>query len=288
MQFVTITDHNTIAGCLEIAHLPGVIFGEEVTANFPDDECKVHLLVWGLTETQHREIQAHRDNLFELQRYLVEQSLAHAVAHPLHSPDEKLTPLHFQKLALIFRHFEGINGRYHARLSDAAREALESLTPSSIEAFVARTGIEPTHAEPWRKIFVGGSDDHGGVYPARAWTEVPPSQTAADFLASVREGHCSASGEGGTPLALAHGTYSTAFRYLKAKFAMRPNDPGAGLIEKAFSRFMEGQNPDRVQPRGEAGLSRAGHRDGKDLRDGHGWQYDSSGRSSRLIFRDPK
>jgi predicted metal-dependent phosphoesterase TrpH len=25
----TITDHNTIAGCLEIAHLPGVIFGEK-------------------------------------------------------------------------------------------------------------------------------------------------------------------------------------------------------------------------------------------------------------------
>jgi glycosyltransferase involved in cell wall biosynthesis len=243
MDFVTITDHNTIAGCLEIAHLPGVIFGEEVTANFPDDECKVHILVWGLTETQHREIQRRRDNVFELQRYLADQSLAHAVAHPFHSPDEKLTPLHFQKLALIFRHFEGINGRYHARLSDAGRYALQSLTASSIEAFVARTGIEPTHDEPWRKIFIGGSDDHGGVYPARAWTEVPRSQAAADFLENVREGKCEAAGEGGTPLALAHGTYSTAFHYLKAKFSMRGNDAGAGLIEKAFSRFMEGRNP---------------------------------------------
>ncbi len=243
MDFVTITDHNTIAGCLEIAHLPGVIFGEEVTANFPDDECKVHILVWGLTETQHREIQMRRDNIFELQRYLADQSLAHAVAHPLHSPDEKLTPLHFQKLALIFRHFEGINGRYHARLSDAACYALQSLTPSSIEAFVARTGIGPTHDEPWRKIFIGGSDDHGGVYPARAWTEVPSSSAAVDFLENVREGKCEAAGKGGTPLALAHGTYSTAFHYLKAKFSMRGNDAGAGLIEKAFSRFMEGRDP---------------------------------------------
>jgi glycosyltransferase involved in cell wall biosynthesis/predicted metal-dependent phosphoesterase TrpH len=243
MDFVTITDHNTIAGCLEIAHLPGVIFGEEVTANFPDDECKVHILVWGLTETQHREIQMRRDNVFEVQRYLGEQSLAHAVAHPLHSPDEKLTPLHFQKLALIFRHFEGVNGRYHARLSDAACDALRSLTPSSVEAFVARTGIEPTHDEPWRKIFVGGSDDHGGVYPARAWTEVPWSEAAGEFLAKVREGQCEAAGQGGTPLALAHGTYSTAFHYLKAKLSMRGNDAGAGLIEKAFSRFMEGRNP---------------------------------------------
>ena len=243
MHFVTITDHNTIAGCLEIAHLPGVIFGEEVTANFPDDECKVHVLVWGLTETQHREIQAHRDNVFDLQRYLAEESLAHAVAHPLHSPDEKLTPLHFQKLALTFRHFEGINGRYHSRLSDAARHALGSLTPASIEVFVARTGLDPTHEEPWRKVFVGGSDDHGGVYPARAFTETPWSPTSSDFLANIREGHCEAEGEGGTPLALAHGTYSTAYRYVKAKFSVRPNDPGAGLIEKAFSRFMEGKDP---------------------------------------------
>ena len=243
MQFVTITDHNTMAGCLEIAHLPGVIFGEEVTANFPDDECKIHLLVWGLTETQHREIQAQRENVFDLQRYLAEQSLAHAVAHPLHSPDEKLTPLHFQKLALTFRHFEGINGRYHSRLSSAARHALGSLTPANIEAFVARTGLQPTHAEPWRKVFVGGSDDHGGVYPARAFTETPSVATSTEFLANIREGRCEAAGEGGTPLALAHGTYSTAYRYVKAKFSVRPNDPAAGLIEKAFSRFMEGKDP---------------------------------------------
>ena len=109
MDYVTLTDHNTIAGCLEIAHRPGVIFGEEVTAGFPDDECKVHLLVWGQTETQHREIQAVRENVFDLQKYLFEQSLAHAVAHPLYSPNEKLTPLQLQKLVLMFRHFEGIN-----------------------------------------------------------------------------------------------------------------------------------------------------------------------------------
>jgi glycosyltransferase involved in cell wall biosynthesis/predicted metal-dependent phosphoesterase TrpH len=243
MQFVTLTDHNTLAGCLEIAHLPGVIFGEEVTASFPDDECKVHILVWGHTETQHREIQPLRENIFELQKYLEEQALTHAVAHPLHSPNEKLTPLHFQKLALIFRHFEGINGRYHERLGEAARFALGALTPRHIEVFVARTGLEPTHDEPWRKVFVGGSDDHGGMYPARAFTATPAAQTAAEFLAHIRAGRCEAKGEGGTPLALAHGTYNTAYQFLKAKFAVKPGDPAAGLLEKAFSRFMEGKDP---------------------------------------------
>lgn len=243
MQYVTLTDHNTLAGCLEIAHLPGVIFGEEVTVGFPDDDCKVHLLVWGLTETQHREIQALNDNIFELQKYLAGQSLAHAVAHPFHSPNEKLTPLHFQKLILLFRHFEGINGRYHARLGQAARYALGELTPRHIEVFAARTGLTPTHDEPWCKVFVGGSDDHGGIYPARAFTETPESATPADFLEHLRQGRCEARGEDGTPLAVAHGTYNTAYSYLKAKFAVRPDDPAAGLLEKAFSRFMEGKDP---------------------------------------------
>jgi glycosyltransferase involved in cell wall biosynthesis len=243
MDFVTITDHNTIAGCMEIAHLPGVILGEEVTAGFPDDECKVHILVWGHSETQHREIQVARENIYDLQKYLFDHSLAHAVAHPFYSPNEKLTPLHLQKLVLLFRHFEGVNGRYHARLGEAARFALGALTARSIEVFASRTGLEPTHAEPWHKVFTGGSDDHGGIYPGRAFTETPSADSPDVFLGHLRNGRCEAQGEGGTPLTLAHGTYNTAYRFLKAKFAVKSADPAAGLLEKAFSRFMEGKDP---------------------------------------------
>lgn len=243
MQFVTLTDHNTIAGCLEIAHLPGVIIGEEVTANFPDDECKVHILVWGLTETQHREIQDLRENIYDLQKFLVAESLAHAIAHPLHSPNDKLTPLHFQRLILLFRHFEAVNGRYASLLSEDAQFILNSLTPRSIEVFAARTGMEPTHDEPWRKVYVGGSDDHGGLYPARAFTETPGCGEAAEFLTHIREGRCETKGQAGDPLVLAHGTYNTAFRYLKDKLSVGKDTPGSGLLEKAFSRFMEGHDP---------------------------------------------
>ena len=56
MDLVTLTDHNTLDGVLEIAALPGVFLSEEVTTYFPEDRCKVHVLVWGLTEAQHREI----------------------------------------------------------------------------------------------------------------------------------------------------------------------------------------------------------------------------------------
>ena len=80
MDFVTITDQNTISGCLEIAHLPDVIIGEEVSTVFPEDECRVHLLVWGITESQHRDIQQARESIYDLQKYLFSENIAHSVA----------------------------------------------------------------------------------------------------------------------------------------------------------------------------------------------------------------
>jgi glycosyltransferase involved in cell wall biosynthesis len=243
MQFVTITDQDTLEGCLEIGALPGVFFSEEVTAAFPEDGCKVHVLVYGLTEAQHRDVQELKSNLYQLQAYLAGAGLAHAVAHPFHALNEQLTPLHFQKLILLFRHFETLNGRYAAVLSESARFVLERLTSRDIERFVAATGLEPTHDEPWRKVFIGGSDDHGGIQPGRAWTATPTSATPAEFLEHLREGRCEPAGKAGDALVMAHGTYNVAFQYAKAKFALRSEEPGMGLLEKMFSRFMEGKDP---------------------------------------------
>lgn len=243
MQFVTITDQDTMAGCLEIGALQGVFFSEEVTAAFPEDGCKVHVLVYGLTEAQHRDIQELKGNIYQLQAYLSATGLVHAVAHPFHALNEQLTPLHFQKLVLLFRHFETLNGRYAAVLSEAAGFALGKLTPRDIERFVAATGMDPRHEEPWRKIFIGGSDDQGGIQPGRAWTATEKCSSPAEFLAHVREGRCEPGGKPGDALVMAHGTYNVAFQYAKARFAQKSNDPGIELVEKIFSRFMEGKDP---------------------------------------------
>jgi glycosyltransferase involved in cell wall biosynthesis len=243
MRFVTLTDQNTINGCLEIAHLPDVIIGEEVSTVFPEDECRVHLLVWGITESQHRDIQKARESIYDLQKYLFSENIAHSVAHPFHSVNGKLTELHIQKLILLFQHFESINGRYCGLLSETAREVLCALTPRQIEMFNARTGIAPTHAEPWKKVFTGGSDDQGGTSPAVAFTETPAAVDAFAFLEHIRTGRCSAAGRPGTPLAMAHGTYSTAIEYAKDRLPLKPGDPTSVLLEKITSRFMEGRDP---------------------------------------------
>src|SRR3954463_7281627 len=49
MDFVTITDHDTIAGVSRIASRADVLVGEELTCWFPEDECKMHVLVYGIT-----------------------------------------------------------------------------------------------------------------------------------------------------------------------------------------------------------------------------------------------
>ncbi|HEY4639017.1 MAG TPA: glycosyltransferase, partial [Candidatus Udaeobacter sp.] len=242
MDYVTITDHDSIDGCLEIGHLPGTFISEQVTTYFPHDTCKLHILVWGISEQQHRDIEGVRENIFDLQRYLQRAQIAHAIAHPLYSVNGKLEAMHLEQLILLFKHFEGINGLRDALLSDLAQTLFQQLTPEQIDTFANRHGVAPTHAEAWKKILVGGSDDHGGQFAASAFTETPDTKSAQEFLKSVRNGNCTARGEGGTPLILSHGFYNTVACFIQDRFHEKLGPSGA-LLEKMFSRFMEGRAP---------------------------------------------
>src|SRR6184192_2825245 len=242
MDYVTITDHDAIDGCLEIAHLPRTFISEQVTTYFPQDGCKLHILVWGVSERQHCDIESVRDNIFDLQRYLQRAQIAHAVAHPLYSVNGKLKTSHLEQLILLFKHFEGINGLRDALLSYLAKTLFNQLTPAKIEALANRHGLAPTHVAPWHKILVGGSDDHGGQFDASAFTETPAADSAEKFLELVRDGDCSACGQGGTPLILSHGFYNTVACFIQDRFHEKLG-PGGALLEKMFSRFMEGRAP---------------------------------------------
>ena len=124
MDFVTITDHDTIEGSLQIADLPHTFISEQVTTYFPHDPCKIHLLVWGISEAQHREIAASAITFSTCSATCRRQQIAHAVAHPLYSINGKLEACHLERLILLFKHFEGINGLRDALLSDAGPGAL--------------------------------------------------------------------------------------------------------------------------------------------------------------------
>ena len=242
MDYVTITDHDSINGCLEIAHLPRTFIGEQVTTYFQQDGCKLHILVWGISEQQHRDIESVRENIFDLQSYLQRAQIAHAVAHPLYSVNGKLEPKHLEQLILLFKHFEAINGLRDALLSDLIQTLLKQLNPKKIDALANRHGLAPTHSEPWKKIFVGGSDDHGGQFVASAFTETSAADSAEEFIELIRNGDCTACGQGGTPLILSHGFYNTVACFIQDRFHEQLG-PGTALLEKMFSRFMEGRDP---------------------------------------------
>src|SRR6266446_1266510 len=262
MDFVTITDHDTIEGCLQIMDLPHSFISEQVTTYFPQDPCKIDILVWGISEEQHHKIEGVRDNVLELQRYLQTVQIAHAVAHPLYSINGKLTASHLERLILLFRHFEAVNGLRDALLSELAQNLLGSLTPEKIDMFANRHNLAPTHPDPWMKIFTGGSDDHGGQFIASAYTETPPANSPEKFLANIRSGACTARGGGGTPLAISHSFYNTVACYIQDRFHEKLG-PSATLLEQMFSRFMEGRDPTEFTLKEKVGFIAQGVLSGK-------------------------
>ncbi|MBU3666154.1 MAG: glycosyltransferase [Chthoniobacterales bacterium] len=243
-EFVTFTDYDTIDGCLEIAGEPGAFISEEITAVFPEDEVKVHLLAWGINERQHREIQGLRGNIYELAPWLKTQGIAHAVAHPFWPVDERLSISHWRRLVLLFRHFETVNGLRDPLLGRSAEFALSGLTPERIAQFADAEKLQPLWDDPWKKAFTGGSDDKGGIYQGRAWTE-SEGANAEEFLAALRDGHCRPGGQGGGPLIMAHSLYSVIFEFAGQRLSNNAQKPAAALLEKMAGRFMEGKDPTR-------------------------------------------
>src|SRR4051812_10828285 len=66
MDFVTLTDHDSIEGALEISHKDDVLVGEELTCWFPEDGCKMHVLVFGIGRVEHEALQARAKNIYDV------------------------------------------------------------------------------------------------------------------------------------------------------------------------------------------------------------------------------
>lgn len=237
MQFVTVSDHNCIQGALDIAHLPDTFVSVEVTTYFPEDDCKIHCLVSGINEAQFQVIQELRENIYELQRYLVEEDIVYTCAHPLFRVNDRLTVEHFEKLLLLFNRFEGINGTRDRRASDIVLAVLESLTPEFIAHLADRHDLEPLGPTPWQKRLTAGSDDHGGLYIASAHTVTPEAATVGEFLNHLRNGNHRMAGESGASLRLAHSFYQIAYTYYKTRFIEGAAGQG-NLLGELFQKLV--------------------------------------------------
>jgi len=199
MDFVTITDHDTIDGALEIAHLPGVFISEELTAWFRGEDQAVHVLCYGIRPEDHEWLQRNNRCVESCAEYLRANNIACALAHPFYAVEAPLTPRHRRRLTRMFEVWEIRNGSRAPELNMPAAVYIE------------------THGGTG----VAGSDDHAGVDIGRTFTQTPAASTPEEFLAHIRAGRTEACGEQGSAAKWAHSALALAARSLPPEIGLR-------------------------------------------------------------------
>ncbi|MFM9995585.1 MAG: glycosyltransferase [Phycisphaerales bacterium] len=245
MDLVTITDHDTITGAQELLDrgFPNVVVGEEVTVHFPEDRCRLHVLVWGLSPEQHEEIGRLRlrDDVYAFAEWLADDNLPHALAHPLYIQNGKLTRAHVEKCTLLFKCFETLNGAHTGLHRGVLERFLGTLTPATVQAMANAHGLRPLWPRVWDKACTGGSDDHGLLNVGRTWTAVENEGgiKVTDpklFLRRVMSARCEPGGVAGHSSLLAHQLATVGAHFAAERLVPRLR-PRARLIASRVLRF---------------------------------------------------
>ena len=239
MDFVTITDHDTIDGALEIADLADTFISEELTASFHGEPQAVHILCFDITPEDHEWLQAHRGDVEGCAAYLEAGGIVSALAHPFYSVGAPLRSRHRRRLTELFPIWETRNGS----------RARELNMPAAV------------YAETQGGIAIGGSDDHAGIDIGRTFTSAPAAATASEFLEHVRAGRVEPGGEQGSAAKWAHAAMALAVRALGFDGERADLDPLAVLeiAERVLREGdrREGEQAGRLAPADARALLRA-------------------------------
>jgi glycosyltransferase involved in cell wall biosynthesis/predicted metal-dependent phosphoesterase TrpH len=218
MDFVTITDHDTIDGCLELAARPDCFVSEELTARFAGEPQAVHVLCYGITPGDHEWLQASSGDVEACAAYLHDNGIACALAHPYFNVAASLTRRHRRRLAELFPIWEVRNGSRAPELNMPAVVYIETH---------GGTGI-------------GGSDDHAGVDIGRTFTEAPAAATPEEFLRHLLRGDAEAHGEQGSAAKWTHAAMALATRALGDEAGEGAGPDPAAVLKMAERVISEG------------------------------------------------
>ncbi len=225
MDFVTITDINTIEGVSKILDLPGVFTGEEIRTYLHGSRATVHLLVYGFDPADHEEMCRLRESFEELTEFFCHRNLPFALAHPFHSEG---TALDYGDLSAVMKRcpiIESLNG---SRLQ----------AENALVAPVARG----SRGEPSFSGFIGGSDDRCGRFVGNTFTSVSGASTPGEFLAEVLAGRGVPGGSSGTAIRSAYSTYSIAYSFYRERLqAQKLPLFASAAADRMFT-------PDRTEP----------------------------------------
>ncbi|HMA64184.1 MAG: glycosyltransferase [Fibrobacterota bacterium] len=233
MDFVTITDHNTIEGAVKLKqkHPNDVIIGLEATAYFPEDGTKIHILIWGLTEAHFKVIDKIRTDIYKLREYLVREDLAHAVAHVTFAINRSLSFEQIERLFVLFDYFETHNGSRERINRDVLENVFTSLTIGKISELAQKYSIEPVSTDSWNKGRVGGSDDHSGLFTGKTYS-CADATTIDEFLLRIKQKRTRPYGRHNDYQGLAFAIYKVAYDFSQTK------NPFAGSILSAVNSLI--------------------------------------------------
>jgi len=236
MTFVTITDHNRISGSvlLKEKHPDDVFTGVESTVYFPEDGCKVHILVYDLSEKQFQVIQEIRKDIYAFRDFVISEKLPYSVAHATYSVNKKLNITHIERLLLLFDVFEGINGGRNLYNNGVWMRCVKNLNADKISDLYSKYHIEPVSDTPWIKGITGGSDDHAGFFIGQTFTK-GEANTPAEFLSQLQAKKTTADGRHNDYKGLAFTIYKIAYDYSKQKSSGIANP----LFKEITSNFFE-------------------------------------------------
>jgi len=216
MDLVTITDHDSIGGCLEyLDRNPSsrdFFISEEMSCRLPQGDVEVHLGIYGLDERLHRELQPLRRDVYEVAARLREAGVFFALNHLLHFYRGQL-PL--DAYLRLLDEVPGLEARNGTMLP--AHNALVERIASQ------RSGVS-------RFAMVGGSDAHTLRRVGRTWTEATPVDDNAGgdeisaFLTSLRERRARPAGAHGGTASVAGDAYGVIARYCASLLGAGPRD----------------------------------------------------------------
>ena len=203
MDLVTITDHDSIDGCLDLLNKLGdvrdFLMGEEVSAYFPAFRHTAHIAVYGLTEAQHGEMQKLRSNGEELVAYLRQTQLLYALNHLFHNFASCHRAVEFvDRMLELFDVFEVRNG---------SQQREHNCLIASL--------LERSRGRGRRLGIIAGSDSHTLRRLGRTYTASPAGHRE-EFLQDIRAGRAQIFGAHSNHLSLAADIYGVVLRYYPA------------------------------------------------------------------------
>ncbi len=208
MDFVTLTDHDSIDGCLYLLNrnpdLTDFFISEEVETWFPHTRQRIHVNVFDITERQHAEIHRLRENIYDLHAYLREENILASANHMFQNYRMRNSPRQYlEEMLRMFDVFEVKNGA----MASQHNRLIEDLMGVVREKHGAVS-------------LVAGSDAHTLSPLARVYT-VAEAETYQDFLEKVRGGECFVWGSEMGFRVLLSDVYRMVFRYYGSVLDMK-------------------------------------------------------------------